>query len=45
MANIDPVCGMKVDKKIETEYNGKSYYFCCEHCREEFLKNPVKYTR
>ncbi|WP_084779411.1 MULTISPECIES: YHS domain-containing protein [Acidiplasma] len=45
MANIDPVCGMKVDKKIEAEYNGKSYYFCCEHCKNEFLKNPVKYTR
>ena len=45
MAIIDPVCGMKVDKKIESEYNGKKYYFCGEHCREEFNKNPLKYIR
>ncbi len=41
----DPVCGMKGKKEIEGEYNGKKYYFCSDHCREEFEKDPVKYTR
>jgi YHS domain-containing protein len=27
----------------KTEYNGKSYYFCCPGCKEQFLKNPDKY--
>ncbi|KAA8922277.1 YHS domain-containing protein [Thermoplasma sp.] len=44
---IDPVCGMKVDKnaKFRSSYNGKDYYFCSEHCKVEFDKNPIKYTR
>jgi YHS domain-containing protein len=41
----DPVCGMKGKKEISSEYGGKTYYFCREECREEFEKNPVKYTR
>lgn len=27
----------------KTEYNGKTYYFCCGGCKEQFLKNPDKY--
>ncbi|MGP6220439.1 YHS domain-containing protein [Caldiplasma sukawensis] len=44
---IDPVCGMKVNEKsaIMWEYEGKKYYFCCDHCKETFIKNPIKYTR
>ncbi len=26
-----------------TEYNGKTYYFCCGGCKEQFLKNPDNY--
>ncbi|MGC8608411.1 MAG: YHS domain-containing protein [Thermoplasmata archaeon] len=43
----DVICGMKVDKKspYKSEYNGEEYYFCSKHCKEEFDKNPIKYTR
>jgi Cu+-exporting ATPase len=36
---IDPVCGMTVDPRtaITGERDGKTYYFCCEHCRRKFL--------
>ncbi|MFA5375377.1 MAG: heavy metal translocating P-type ATPase [Dehalococcoidia bacterium] len=36
----DPICGMEVDEKIglSIEYEGRKYYFCHPHCREEFLK-------
>jgi len=43
-----PVSG-KVMKKAEAkatyEYQGKTYYFCCEKCKEEFIKNPEKYSQ
>lgn len=26
-----------------TEYNSKTYYFCCGGCKEQFLKNPDTY--
>lgn len=25
------------------EYNGKTYYFCCGGCKEQFLQNPDTY--
>ncbi len=36
---VDPVCGMTVDKDtaFEAERDGKTYYFCSELCRDEFL--------
>jgi Cu+-exporting ATPase len=27
------------------EYNGKTYYFCCDGCKEKFLKDPEKYIK
>ena len=27
----------------KTEYNGKTYYFCCGGCKEKFLTEPEKY--
>ncbi|MFQ5722776.1 MAG: YHS domain-containing protein [Candidatus Aminicenantales bacterium] len=43
-----PVSG-KVIKKSEAkatyEYNGKTYYFCSETCKEKFIKNPEKYIK
>ena len=39
----DPVCGMTVavnDDAITREYEGKSYYFCGEHCATNFAKAP-----
>jgi xanthine dehydrogenase accessory factor len=44
---IDPICHMVVDLNTtlhKAEYQGKEYGFCCPHCRQEFLKNPEKYT-
>jgi YHS domain-containing protein len=36
----DPVCGMKVDrsKAITAEVEGKTFYFCSEHCLQEFSR-------
>ncbi len=36
---IDPICGMTVDDAtaISAERDGKTYYFCCAHCRARFL--------
>jgi len=34
----DPVCGMKVDraKALRLEHEGRTYYFCSEHCMTRF---------
>jgi len=45
---VCPVSGKEIKKseaKITHEYKGKTYYFCCENCKEEFMKNPEKYTK
>ncbi len=40
----DLICGMEVsDSTYTAEYDGKTYFFCAEHCKEEFLKEPHKY--
>ena len=42
----DPVCGMKVvpgDTKLVSLYQGRSYWFCAETCREAFEANPQKH--
>jgi Cu+-exporting ATPase len=42
----DLVCGMDVAIKGaagSTAYEGKTYYFCSEGCREEFRTHPRKY--
>jgi Cu+-exporting ATPase len=38
---IDPVCGMKVDKKtaLKIEIEGKPYYFCMQACADTFEKS------
>lgn len=39
-------CGHEISKseaKISYEYKGKNYYFCCEGCKEKFVKNPEEY--
>jgi Cu+-exporting ATPase len=43
---LDPVCGMTVNPAQAAgrhEYAGKTYYFCCEHCRSRFAANPQSY--
>lgn len=39
----DPVCGMTVSVNadaITREFEGKTYYFCGEHCANNFMKAP-----
>lgn len=42
----DPVCGMTVDEAtaLHAARDGRTFYFCSEHCRKEFLseKPPAK---
>ncbi|HEV2948016.1 MAG TPA: heavy metal translocating P-type ATPase [Gemmataceae bacterium] len=46
-AAIDPVCGMTVDPAAarggSAEHEGKTYYFCCNSCRERFRADPKRY--
>jgi len=45
---VDPVCGMEVDpRKVEnrkTQYGGKTFYFCSDHCKVSFEKTPLQYS-
>lgn len=41
MMAIDPVCGMSIEQEkaaATLEYEGITYYFCAQGCREEFLQ-------
>jgi Cu+-exporting ATPase len=42
-ATKDPICGMTVDEAtaIHAERDGKTAYFCGEHCRQKFLSAPA----
>ncbi len=42
----DPVCGMDVDPASAAgrqDYQGKTYYFCSQHCVARFSADPAKY--
>ena len=42
----DPVCGMSVNPATAAaryEHEGKTYYFCCPHCRDKFQAQPGNY--
>ena len=44
---IDPVCKMQVTSDPSAPhaiFNGKTYFFCSEHCKEQFLKRPAEYA-
>jgi len=38
----DPICGMTVDETtaLRAERDGKTFYFCSDHCWQEFLSTP-----
>ncbi|MFO0761568.1 MAG: heavy metal translocating P-type ATPase [Byssovorax sp.] len=41
----DPICGMAVDPataEASSEFDGKTYYFCCGGCKETFDADPAK---
>ena len=43
---IDPVCGMEVDKETAaatSQYMGRTIYFCSEECKQKFDANPAAY--
>jgi xanthine dehydrogenase accessory factor len=42
----DPVCGMAVavvDGSLTAEHAGRTFWFCSEHCRAAFLRDPTGY--
>lgn len=44
----DVVCGMQVDTKNaagQSEYQGKTYYFCSPSCKRKFDANPAEYAQ
>lgn len=48
MAKVtDPVCKMVIDDKdaaASAESDGKTYFFCSQHCRTLFEGDPAKYA-
>jgi len=38
----DPICGMSVDEatSLHAERDGQTFYFCSDHCRQQFLSVP-----
>ncbi len=43
----DPVCGMEVNEEeapARAQFEGQTYYFCCEACRKRFKDNPEEYV-
>jgi YHS domain-containing protein len=43
----DPVCGMPLHKALaggKEEHQGRTYYFCFEQCRTQFLADPARYV-
>ena len=43
---LDIVCGMEIDEKKSkwnSNYRGKTYFFCGPMCKLEFDENPEKY--
>jgi len=44
----DVVCGMDIDPKQaagQSDYQGKTYYFCAPGCKRKFDANPQQYVK
>ncbi len=44
---IDPVCGMQVrtgDAPARVHHDGHVVYFCSDHCREKFERDPARFA-
>ena len=42
---IDPVCGMEASSDLfQTNFREKSYYFCSNHCKEQFENGPGNFV-
>ncbi len=35
----------KSEAKITHQFENRTYYFCCQECKQEFLKNPHNYLK
>ena len=43
----DPVCGMDVEiarAAASTDFEARTYYFCSLQCKEDFERQPQRYT-
>ncbi|TMC63903.1 MAG: YHS domain-containing protein [Chloroflexota bacterium] len=43
---IDPVCGMEVEianARHHSNFEGRTFYFCCPACKRSFERNPQEY--
>ena len=43
----DPVCGMRIDDAeaaATVEYEGRTFSFCSEACRDAFVADPSAYA-
>jgi Cu+-exporting ATPase len=43
---LDPVCKMEVNPasaEAQSEYEGQTFYFCSEACKQKFDANPQQY--
>lgn len=43
----DHVCDMDVDERtatVKTDYEGDTYFFCSEECKEKFVADPERYV-
>lgn len=47
LVKVDPVCGMNVSESSAHyfEYRGGKYLFCCDGCKQKFIKNPEAYLQ
>ena len=44
----DVVCGMQVDPVKaagQSQYQGKTYYFCSSSCKAKFDANPAQFAK
>jgi len=43
---VCPVCEMPLSRKTElhAEFEGKTYYFCSQWCKDHFVANPKRYV-
>lgn len=44
-----PICEMeldrdRVDPKLRTEHDGRTYFFCCMECKGLFDRAPAKFA-
>lgn len=47
MKVTDPVCGMQIEQEKaagKIDYEGVTYWFCCDGCRKAFEAEPAKYA-